>query len=146
MGACRACDPRPAKAGGNKRHVEVREVMNGIMQGLRVRKVTDGREEWMASDLAGLDILVVHIDGIHIVEDLVVDSSQPLNQSVQYDAPPWIAFSQPSPTRAPACATRRATQARNVVRLTVRGGDQCCKSCEALQSCHGAKSAPGSHL
>ena len=30
----------------------------------------------MASDLAGLDILVVHIDGIHIVEDLVVDSSQ----------------------------------------------------------------------
>ena len=76
MGACRACDPRPAKAGGNKRHVEVREVMNGIMQGLRARKVADGLDEWMASDLAGLDILVVHIDGTHIVEDLVVDSSQ----------------------------------------------------------------------
>ncbi len=29
-------------------------------------------KEWMASDLAGLDILVVQIDGIHIVEDLVL--------------------------------------------------------------------------
>ncbi len=43
-------------------------------------------KEWMASDLAGLDILVVHIDGIHIVEDLVVDSSQPLNV-LPFDAP-----------------------------------------------------------
>jgi putative transposase len=29
-------------------------------------------KEWMASDLAGLDILVVQIDGIHIVDDLVL--------------------------------------------------------------------------
>src|SRR5271157_1322857 len=29
-------------------------------------------KEWMASDLAGLDILVVQIDSIHIVEDLVL--------------------------------------------------------------------------
>ena len=29
-------------------------------------------KEWMTSDLAGLDILVVQIDGIHIVEDLVL--------------------------------------------------------------------------
>jgi hypothetical protein len=30
MGACRTIDPA-RKRGGNKRHVEVREVMNGIM-------------------------------------------------------------------------------------------------------------------
>ncbi len=29
-------------------------------------------KEWMTSDLSGLDILVVQIDGIHIVEDLVL--------------------------------------------------------------------------
>jgi transposase-like protein len=29
-------------------------------------------KEWMASELAGLDILVVQIDGIHIVDDLVL--------------------------------------------------------------------------
>ena len=26
--------------------------------------------EWMASDLSGLDLLVIQIDGIHIEEDL----------------------------------------------------------------------------
>jgi putative transposase len=29
-------------------------------------------KEWMASDLSGLDILVIQIDGIHIAEDLVL--------------------------------------------------------------------------
>jgi transposase-like protein len=29
-------------------------------------------KEWMASDLSGLDVLVIQIDGIHIAEDLVL--------------------------------------------------------------------------
>lgn len=31
MGACGAVDPGPAKRGGNRRHVDARAVMNGIM-------------------------------------------------------------------------------------------------------------------
>ena len=32
-------------------------------------------KEWMASDLSGLDLLVIQIDGIHMDEDLILVDS-----------------------------------------------------------------------
>jgi putative transposase len=73
-------------------------------------------KDWMTSDLAALDLLVIQIDGIHMAEDLIVVAAIGVDAKGDKHPPAWprVRRRTPQPSKrlsiiwSSAASTRRA--------------------------------------